>query len=488
MNFLKKLFAKKGAEEDEEDYDEDDFDEEDDPDVLDEDFDDDDGGDGGGTDEGDDGEDLGDYEDEDDEGSGKRKFDFSKLTGKLAQNKKLLMIAGGGVGALAVIGGVAVFLLSGGDGGPSKGSNVVSLQIPNRDGTGGLTPPTDGDTPTEGEEGAEGGDTPEGEKSLSDLAKEGESEGAGAGVIVSSTPATAFDEMMMPKAETALTQAPIADVTEQGEAGPLPLVSPEGLEPWKLYARDFQDPGDRPKVAIIVTDLGLSRSATMAAIENLPGSVTLAFSPYGKDLADYAALAREKGHETLVQIPLEPEDFPKSDPGPLALLSPLESAENNKRLDRMLAALPGHVGVLAYMGSRFTAEETVTTPLMRHLKERGIIWVDNKASANFKSVGVAQKLEVPYAVVDMRIGDKPGKLDIDDSLRKIVSTAELQKTVVVLATPYPSTLDRLSRWIAVLEPTEPVIAPISALAVVEQAPATETSETMTSETTETTDQ
>ncbi|GAB6051524.1 hypothetical protein JCM17960_03440 [Magnetospira thiophila] len=455
MNFLKKLFAKKGAEDDD-DYDVDEDDEiENDPDVLDEVDDEDDSGGGGDDEESVDG-------DEDDEESSGRKFDLSKF----AKYKKLALFGAAGVAGVALIGGLAAFFLVGSDDKPASGA-LVSLQIPGRGTDGGLTPPKEGaeDAPaTEGEA------TPEAEKSLSDLAKEGETEGAGAGVVITSTSVTAFDDMIVPAAETPLTAAPILDVTEQGPDGPLPLTSASGLEPWRLYARDFEAPQDKPKVVVIVSDLGLSRTATMAAIENLPGTVTLAFSPYGSELADYAAKARERGHEILVILPLEPDDFPKNDPGPLALLSPLDEEVNNQKLDKILATVPGHVGVLAYMGSRFTAEETATSALMRHLKRRGIMWIDNRASANAKSLGIAQAMEVPFAVLDMRLDDEPGKSDIDARLAQALEAAQSSKVVVILATPLPSTLDRLSRWIATLDPTDPVLAPVTAVANLQAQP------------------
>ena len=57
-----------------------------------------------------------------------------------------------------------------------------------------------------------------------------------------------------------------------------------------------------------------ARAATIAAINHTPAEVTLAFDPYAKNVGDWVGLARTAGHETLISLPMEPDDFPTSDP------------------------------------------------------------------------------------------------------------------------------------------------------------------------------
>ena len=51
----------------------------------------------------------------------------------------------------------------------------------------------------------------------------------------------------------------------------------------------------------------------------LPPAVTLAFAPYGAEPGKLVERARSLGHEVLLQIPLEPFDYPDNDPGPQTL-------------------------------------------------------------------------------------------------------------------------------------------------------------------------
>src|SRR5690606_12907935 len=122
-------------------------------------------------------------------------------------------------------------------------------------------------------------------------------------------------------------------------------------------------------------------SATAEAMEKLPAAVTLAFVPYGANLDSLAANARARGHEILLQVPMEPFDYPDNDPGPQTLLTSLSSAQNVDRLHWLMARVQGYVGVASLMGSRFTASDAALAPILREVAKRGLIYVDDGASA-----------------------------------------------------------------------------------------------------------
>ncbi len=391
-----------------------------------------------------------DFDDHDEDGEGNfwSRMDSAK--------RRKVMLFGGGAAGLLVIGIVALLLFSGGD---HRSGTMISVELPDRTVGGGLTPPGEGADPDD-EAAADDDD----DASLNDVADSVEDGNAAtAGVVVSSTPLTAFDGVPAPPQEMPLPAAPIADITEQNPLGPLPMVSEDGLEPWRLYARDFTF-DDRPRIVLIVGGLGLSRAATMAAIERLPGDVALAFSPYGENLSEYAALAREYGHEPLAAVPMEPDDFPQRDPGPMGLMTTLPDDENLRRLDRALAALPGHVGVLASMGSRFATEEAAITPVLEHLKKRGVMWVDNRPGGGTRALDAALDLKVPTAFIDMVIDDDPSPAAIARNLARLEETARRRSVAVALARPLPVTLESLGRWIADLDARTITLAPVTAVA------------------------
>src|SRR5579871_2983732 len=107
--------------------------------------------------------------------------------------------------------------------------------------------------------------------------------------------------------------------------GQVPRVALDGTRPLAAYARPAAEKSADPKmprIALVVTGLGISSSATADALK-LPGAVSLAFAPYGSDLDAVASRARGEGHEILLQVPMEPFDYPDNDPGPQTLLTSL---------------------------------------------------------------------------------------------------------------------------------------------------------------------
>src|SRR3546814_11843183 len=151
-------------------------------------------------------------------------------------------------------------------------------------------------------------------------------------------------------------------------------------------------------MGVVRSGLGLSDSATQAAIEQLPAAVTLSFSPYARGLERWIALARSRGHEVLIDLPMEPTTFPNEDPGPQALLTGLTPQENLDRLDWVLGRGSAYVGVAGSMGSRFTASRAAIEPLLQAMKQRGLLFVDRRSPEASLAAALAAELGVPHAL------------------------------------------------------------------------------------------
>ena len=109
----------------------------------------------------------------------------------------------------------------------------------------------------------------------------------------------------------------------------------------------------------------------------LPPAVTLAFTPYGADPGKLVERARSLGHEILLQVPLEPFDYPDNDPGPQTLLTTLSAEQNQDRLLWLLSRFQGYVGLSNFMGARFLPNEASMQPLMREAAKRGLAYFDD---------------------------------------------------------------------------------------------------------------
>ena len=81
--------------------------------------------------------------------------------------------------------------------------------------------------------------------------------------------------------------------------------------------------------------------------------MTLAFAPYADDVQRWVAKARELGHEVLLEVPMEPFDFPDSDPGPHTLRSGASEDANIRKLTWSLTRFTGYAGITNLLGGPF---------------------------------------------------------------------------------------------------------------------------------------
>jgi len=266
-----------------------------------------------------------------------------------------------------------------------------------------------------------------------------------------------------PEERIALPAVPDPDLVVQTAKGPLPVIAPDGRQAWQVYARPFVDRSARARISIVVAGMGLSRSATNAAIQQLPGTVTLAFAPFASDLEAWIEQARAAGHEVMLQLPMEPFDYPVNDPGPYTLLTSLSVEDNIERLEWLLSRFTGYVGVTNYMGSRFTSSPQHMRPILTVLKERGLMFLDSRSSRNSVAAGIADEIELARALNNRFLDNVASRTAIDARLDDIERIAQTTGFAIGIGFPYPVTIERVAAWAATLERKDLVLTPVSAL-------------------------
>jgi polysaccharide deacetylase 2 family uncharacterized protein YibQ len=261
---------------------------------------------------------------------------------------------------------------------------------------------------------------------------------------------------------TPLPDAPLTDLLRSTESGLLPVIAEDGRMAWRTYARPFTGDPTKPRVAIIVTGLGMIDPATEAAISQTPPDVTLAFSPYASNLALWMGRARQAGHETVLELPTEPLGFPAVDPGPLAVLSIIAELENRKRLDTVLGRAGGYVGVLATAEGRFTDTPQTMRPLLQSLKTRGLLYVHRGDTA---AVNANNDVAPPVNRVAVELDQDAFQRAIDSRLAYLEEEARSQGYAVGVIRATPVALYRLSRWLDTLGTKGLALAPVSAVMI-----------------------
>ena len=260
-----------------------------------------------------------------------------------------------------------------------------------------------------------------------------------------------------------LKKAPEPGMIEQGPKGPLPIIAEDGRLAWKVYARPFDESDKRPRIAIIITDLGSSAAATTAAIQDLPGAVTLAFAPYGPRVAEFVEEARAAGHETMMVAPSETPDFPRNDPGSYTLLASLSAAENLDRLEYVLSRVPGYVGVVTTNAGRFFSNEEAIQPVLTLLRRRGLLFVDGRGTPKSVVQQMANAVGLPRAYGNRFLDAEASRGAIDNRLAELERIARESGAAVGIGQPYPVTFERIAQWVETLDQKGLVLAPITAV-------------------------
>jgi polysaccharide deacetylase 2 family uncharacterized protein YibQ len=243
----------------------------------------------------------------------------------------------------------------------------------------------------------------------------------------------------------------------------MPRIGADGRVPWRVYARPFDGPEKQPKLAIVLTGLGLSYNDTRAALDKLPGGVTFSFDPYTDSLQQWIAVARAHGHEVLVDLPLEPVNYPQSDPGPHTLLLGATAADNQARLDWVLTRGSGYVGVASAYGATFSGAVNAMLPVLQTLHTRGLIYVDNHIAGQALPTRLARDIGVPLVTNDRTLDAESTRGALDVRLGELERLARSAGHAMGFAAPHPTTIDRLAEWLKQLEAKKILLAPATAM-------------------------
>jgi polysaccharide deacetylase 2 family uncharacterized protein YibQ len=249
---------------------------------------------------------------------------------------------------------------------------------------------------------------------------------------------------------------------EKSRYGMIPVIA-DGLKPFTAYAAeaDRVRAAKMPVIAIVVGGLGVGAAKTTDAIMKLPAAVTLAFTPYGSDPGKLAERARTQRHEILLQIPMEPFDYPDNDPGPQTLLTTLGAEQNLDRLYWHLSRFQGYAGIANFMGARFVTADAVMQPIVREAAKRGLGYLDDGSAPRSVAPALAASQAMPFARADFTIDAVPTSTEIDRTLAQLESLARERGTAVGIASALPISIERIGVWIKTLESRGIMLVPLT---------------------------
>ena len=255
---------------------------------------------------------------------------------------------------------------------------------------------------------------------------------------------------------------PDPDLIEDSKYGPLPKVGTSGLRPLDAYSAAPSQIGPA-RVAIVLGGLGISQTGTQKAIEKLPSSITLAFSPIGNSLQRWMLLARKQGHEIALQLAMEPLGYPSIDPGRLTLTSSADTKKNIEILQRSLGRVTNYPVVINYLGAQFLNDKSKLQPILEELNKRGLGWLDDGTVQASTSLDIAEEIRLPHANASFVLDGRRGGSKIKAQLAALELYARRRGFAIATATAFPDTIVELAKWAKTANKKGIQIVPLSNL-------------------------
>lgn len=281
-------------------------------------------------------------------------------------------------------------------------------------------------------------------------------EGMAAMAAEAAFPVPATSQLMAPPVRLAALPPAMIAASPQ----PPPAAEP-GKSAWVRFAQPAPPAGGRPMIAVVIDDLGVDHRRSEKVIGLRP-PLTLAWMTYADNLPALTRQARQRGHELMVHVPMQPmsESY---DPGPDVLEVGLPAEELRRRLRWGLSRFEGFVGINNHMGSRFTADRAGMAIVMEEVRARGLLFLDSVTTQKSVAPELARQYGVPFAARQVFLDNDMSVAAVREQLLKTEAQARKYGAAIAIGHPHDGTIEALTGWLAGLEAKGFVLVPVSAI-------------------------
>jgi uncharacterized protein len=242
---------------------------------------------------------------------------------------------------------------------------------------------------------------------------------------------------------------------------PAPVPDPGGKPAWVRYAVPSPAVGNRPMIAVVIDDLGVDRKRS-ERVTTLPAPLTLAWMTYADNLRPITQAARQRGHELMVHVPMQPQSE-SYDPGPDVLEVGLPTEEVRRRLRWGLSRFDGFVGINNHMGSRFTADRAGMNVVMDEIRARGLLFLDSVTTQKSVAPDLARQYGVPFAARHVFLDNEMTVSAVRGQLAKTEAYARKYGAAIAIGHPHDGTIEALAGWLPGLEAKGFVLVPVTTI-------------------------
>jgi len=172
--------------------------------------------------------------------------------------------------------------------------------------------------------------------------------------------------------------------------------------------------------------------------------------------------ARAAGHEVVLQIPMEPFDFPRNNPGPHTLLAGAGKAANSDNLTWLMSRFTGYAGVANFLGGKLTVDAKALTPVLHEIAARGLYYVDDGTSSQSLAMTLASGQALAAARADIVLDSTAEPEAIEAALARLEAIARDKGVAIGVASALPPSITIIGSFARALEARGIALVPLSA--------------------------
>jgi polysaccharide deacetylase 2 family uncharacterized protein YibQ len=234
-----------------------------------------------------------------------------------------------------------------------------------------------------------------------------------------------------------------------------PEARPSGVPPGFEAAGEVK----RGVLAVVLDDVGY-REAALGLLATLEEPVALSVLPGTPRASEAIALAKRKGWDLMVHLPMEPEAG-RAEAGSIGVAD--DEATVRARVLAALAAVPGAIGLNNHQGSLATADARVVRAVLAVVKERGLFFLDSRTTPATVVARVARELNVPVLSRDVFLDDAEAEARdaggatgaLEAAWERALGVAAKSGHAVLIAHPHRESVEFLLRKLPEIARTGP---------------------------------
>jgi hypothetical protein len=211
----------------------------------------------------------------------------------------------------------------------------------------------------------------------------------------------------------------------------------------------------RGAIAVVIDDVG-NADGSLERLARLDGPLAIAVLPGSPKAREAAALAKRKGWDLLVHLPMAGARGPAE---PETISSDDGDAEIARRVATAIDRVNGASGLNNHQGSLATADRRVVRAVLSVVRERGLFFLDSRTSAASVAAEEARALGLATIPRDVFLDDARAEASAEGGAPEALATAWSRALglaasrghVVVIGHPSASTIGFLSVSLPALE-------------------------------------